>query len=427
LSILKSITEIIIWIAYPFILIIGVFKPNVRAGFSERLGRLPDLKTAGKKERCVFCCASVGEVATAAPFMYRWIDDHPDQRVVIATTTPTGKKVALRNFEEEADVFLRPLDFGRCPDRWLDKVKPARIILVETELWPLFLGECVKRDIPVHVINGRISNSSIRGYLKWKRFFTPFISRFKSLAVQNNTHQERFIQLGAAPDRITVTGNLKFCHIRNEAEIDKMTLEIMEPFSHGKRVIVAGSTHKGEEGAILNAFAALYEEFSDLKLIIAPRHLERIAEVQLEVAKAGFPFALRSQLVPEAAHDYPVMILDTHGELASVYEYATIAFVGGSLVQVGGHNVLEPARFGIPVLYGPFIENFQDEVNLLDVSGAGSVVADFRTLAVVIHDLFANPEKIRQKGIAAKKAIHDVEDVLARTMETITGGSPNKA
>ena len=420
MNILKAITDILIWLAYPIVLIVGIFQTNVRRGLSDRLGKLPDLDK-GKSEDCtVFCCASVGEVVTAAPFMFRWIDDHPGQRVVIATSSPSGKKVALRNFEDEAKVFLRPLDFGRCPQRWLDKVKPTRIILVETELWPVFLYECDLRSLPVHVINGRISNSSIRGYIKWKRFFTPFISKFKSLAVQNNTHKDRFIQLGADPKRITVTGNLKFSGIKNHIKIPEATDEIMTSFSKGHVVIVAGSTHKGEEEAIVNAFHALYEEFPGLKLIIAPRHLERIADVQLEVAKAGYPFALRSQLFSDCAQDYPIMILDTHGELAYVYNYATIAFVGGSLVQVGGHNVLEPARFGIPVLYGPFVDNFQDEVNLLDTSGGGAVVADFRTLAVVLHDLLANPDQIKRKGLAAKNALKKVEDVLDKTMATVS-------
>jgi 3-deoxy-D-manno-octulosonic-acid transferase len=253
--------------------------------------------------------------------------------------------------------------------------------------------------------------------------FAPVLAKFSKIAVQNQNYADRFIALGANPDRVKVTGSMKFTAIRQAPEIPPELAQIMVPFSKDSRVIVAGSTHAGEETAVLGAFGSLYRQHDDLKLLLAPRHLERIAEVENEVRDTGLSYVLRSRVDSFAAEFPAVMILDTHGELSSAYKYATLAFVGGSLEPIGGHNVLEPARFGVPVLYGPFVDNFMDEVSLLERSKGGAMVADAGSMAVVIHELLLDPDQIREKGKAAKNALDDVSGVLTATYDWISSGT----
>ena len=418
LRVFNTLTDILVWVLVPFVWFAGLFKESIRTGFGDRAGRIP---TSTGLPRTMICCASVGEISTAAPFIRAWQRRHADQRLVIATSTPTGRAYARRLFQGEIDVYLRPLELGRCAVRWLNAQNVTCVILMETELWPLFLRECLTRELPVHVINGRISNRSIHRYRKLKKVFAPLLSRFVSLAVQNQTYADRFIELGAAPDRVTVTGNLKFSAIRREPEMPPGLAEVLTPFAQGQIVMIAGSTHKGEETAVLKAFRDLVDHVPNLRLLIAPRHLERLSEVEAEVKSTGLPYARRTMLTAQSAALAMIMILDTHGELSAAYRFGTLAFVGGSLVDIGGHNLLEPIRFGVPVLYGPYIDNFLDEAMLIETSGGGALVADLHTLAIVLHDLIQSPQKLQTMGQAAQKVLDQVQGVLEKTLASVLG------
>lgn len=421
LRLFRFVTEGLVWIAYPILWLYGRFHRIVGEGLQDRMGFF-HIEPQEKVSRCVvFCCASIGEVGTAEPAIRAWRARRPEETVVVATTTPTGKRFAQRRFNDDAGVvaYLRPLDLGRCPARWLEALDARRVILVETELWPLFLRESIGRRLPVHVINGRISDRSYPSYHRLKWLFAPLVGRFASVAVQNGLYRKRFINLGVPDQRVIVSGNLKYCAIREPTPISPELDELLSIFSRGRSVLVAGSTHPGEENTVLEAYRELVQHFPDLRLVIAPRHLERIHEVEAVVRDTGFPYALRSRLDSQRADQAMIVILDTHGELAGAYKHATIAYVGGSLVDVGGHNILEPATFAVPVLYGPYIDNFIDEAMLLERAGGSATVADFRTLAVVLHDLLGDPQKAKHMGNQARQVLSKVEGVLAKTLDTV--------
>ena len=418
MGVITIISEILVWIAYPFVLIYGFFNSRARKGIKERFGLLR--VAPGDAPATVICCASVGEVVTASSFVWKWLLSHPYERVIIATSSPEGKKTALGGFDGKVEAYLRPIDLGRRPAAWLEILNVKRLILLETELWPFFLWETHERNIPVHVISGRISNRSFAGYMKLKWLFGSLLKKITSIAAQSETHAKRFIELGANPDKVIVTGNLKFSSTRQEPEEPEGLAWIMDPFSEDSIVLVAGSTHAGEEKAILDAYESLTRKFDDIKLLIAPRHTDRAPEVEALIKQKGYPLLFRSKADPARAARAPIMILDTLGELSATYKWATVAFVGGSLVDVGGHNVLEPARFGIPVLYGPYVDNFIDETTILDRSGGGALVADAHSLAVVLHELLESESLLKEKGAAAKKALEKIHGILDRTIESIS-------
>lgn len=410
-------SEILVWLAYPFVLLYGLFNPRALKGIKERYGLLQDARS--ESPATIICCASVGEVVTASSFVWKWLSLHPDERVIIATSSPEGKKAALGGFDGKVEAYLRPVDLGRRPAGWLERLNVKRLILLETELWPFFLWETHRREIPVHVISGRISGRSFSRYLQLKWLFAPLIKKITSIAAQSETYSKRFIQLGARPETVTVTGNLKFSSSRSALEEPEDIARLMDSFSKDSMVVIAGSTHAGEEKAILEAYELLTGKFDNIKLVIAPRHTDRIHEVEALVKEKGFPFLLRSKADPESAASAPIVLVDTLGELSAIYKWAAVAFVGGSLVDVGGHNVLEPARFGIPVLYGPYVDNFIDETTILDRSGGGAMVADARSLAVVLHELLDSDQLIKEKGKAAKEALDHIHGILERTIDTI--------
>lgn len=415
-------------------LVIGIFYLSVflwrkkfHAGFMQRLGILPrDLKL---KAPIWIHAVSVGEVMSIRPFLEELKKIYPDKRFVISTVTPTGNKIA-RNIASSQDwVTYLPLDLSFIVSSVIKKIKPSLFILTETELWPNLITCLYQKGIPVIVVNARISDGSFKGYLCIRFLLKNILNKIHLFCVQTRRDSQRLVRLGVSENRIRITGNMKFdIHdytvLRKDAKDLKPKLGI-EP---QEKFLVAGSTHAGEEEDILIAYKKLLKNFPDLRLLIAMRHPERALEVQRLIQLSGFAAIRISQLSPSEASrsdKKAVFILDTVGELLSFYSIADIVFVGGSLIKKGGHNILEPAMFAKPVLFGPHMFNFRDIAELFLEQRAALLVKDTQELYLKIKDLLDNPSQIefltqRARDLlianqgATQKNIQIIKDLCSR-------------
>lgn len=324
---------------------------------------------------------SVGEVIALENLIKKTKETFPDCKLVVTTGTKTGQEIAKKKFDGIADfITYFPLDIDFCVKSFLNKIKPDVVLIAETELWPTFAQYCKKMNIPLFVINGRISDSTFRSYCLLKPFFTGLFKNYAGIFTQSAQDKEKFIQIGAPADKTEVMRNLKFDVKKVHAEFD---------LGDG-RIIIAGSTHKGEDEIILNAFSQLKKEFSDIKLLLAPRHLTRETEVKVLVEKTGLPYGLRSNNDRFDKND--IIILNTLGELSKIYQICDFAFIGGSFNKTGGHNPLEAVVYEKPAISGPSIHNFKDIYWLLTQSNAGKVVKTPEELTNYMHKLLADKD-----------------------------------
>ncbi len=330
-----------------------------REGLRERLGRVPRRLVAGSgaggRPLIWLHAVSVGEVLAVTRLVKTLDAALPEYSVAISTTTRTGQALARERFGANR-VFYCPLDLPWAVRAYLNALKPRMLVLAETEFWPNLLNGCFRRGIPVAVVNARISDRSWPRYQMLRRLWKPLLRRLGSVLAQSETDSERLIGIGCAPERVAVAGNLKFdVRAAEEAEATRL----LKASTASLRFVVAGSTLEGEEAALVEAWPRLLAEDAQLAMVLAPRHPERFASVAALLEKSGIRWTRRSKLEPaEPLHAGEIVLLDTIGELASVYSLASVAFVGGSLVPAGGHNPLEPAQFGVPIVIGPHYANF---------------------------------------------------------------------
>ena len=331
-----------------------------REGLMERLGRVP---TRLKSTRPVIWlhAVSVGEVLAVSHLVLELDRAFPAHQLLISTTTRTGQILARERFGAHR-VFYWPLDLPWAIGAYLNALQPKLLILAETEFWPNLLSGCFRRNIPVAVVNARISDRSWPRYLRLRRFWQPFLSRISAVLAQTDIDAERLRAIGCSPQRVSVAGNLKFdVRAAEEAEATRL----LRAKSRGFRFVVAGSTLDGEEAALVEAWPRLLEADPKLVLVLALRHPERFAAVDALLERSGIRWIKRSDWRAQPIDDMPplsagqIVLLDTIGELASVYSLATVAFIGGSLIPAGGHNPLEPAQFGVPIIMGPHYANFR--------------------------------------------------------------------
>jgi 3-deoxy-D-manno-octulosonic-acid transferase len=359
----------------------------------------------------------VGEVAAASILARLWTTHRPTLSLLVSTVTGTGREVAKRSIPQAAGVVYFPLDLPMTVHGALAAVRPRLVLLTETEIWPNFLRACAASKIPVVMINGRISCRSFRRYRVVHRFFGRVLQDIDLFCMQSSADAERILALGAPPDRIRVVGNLKFdvaprsdaCSL---AEQWRQTLQI----GPGQPVVVAGSTHAGEEEALLRAFIRLRQEFPELLLILAPRHPDRLPGVEDLVAGNGLTAVRRSELAGAPSGVPQIVLLDTIGELAGLYAIGSVTFVGGSLIPKGGHNLLEPALYGRPVLFGPHMENFAEASGLFLERGAALQVKDAGDLAEQLAGLLRDPAKRDRMGRAAMEALAAHRGACERTV-----------
>jgi 3-deoxy-D-manno-octulosonic-acid transferase len=392
-------------------------------GLRQRLGKLPLLS---KHPVIWLHCVSVGETQAARPLVDRLRKEFPDHALVVSTITRTGQKLAQDVFARQADgVFYFPFDWRWSVRRALRIINPSVVLLMETELWPNFLRECQAREIPVALVNGRISRQSYRRYA-WIKFFLKRVLESLSIAVmQSETDAQRLQDLGMRSDQIRTAGNLKFDAGAFPSAGEK-TAGIRERFGllAGEPLILAASTHAPEEKIILESFKQVRAS-QPVRLMLAPRHPERFAEVASLIQSTGLSWARRTNAPDAGDASTAVILLDTIGELPATYALASVVFVGGSIVDRGGHNVLEPASSGVPVVTGAHTHNFHAIVDLLNEAGAivqlPPVEGDAASaaLAEVFIDLLANSERRTELATRATQLIATNQGAAERTINLI--------
>jgi 3-deoxy-D-manno-octulosonic-acid transferase len=391
---------------------------------SERLGRIPDpelRKIAGRPVIWVHA-VSVGETLAAKPLLVALKREYPDHAILVSNSTATGREVTGRIAGVDLNVCF-PFDFSFAVGRALDAVKPQAIIIMETEVWANFTREAARRDIPVILANGRISDRSFGRYLKFSWAFRPALRLFSALGMQTPSDGERIVAIGAPQERTVTLGNLK-CDIPfgAVAEAEKAAIRSRYSIPGNLAVITAGSTRSGEDPFIIEAYRRLLAERPDLFLVLVPRHPERAGEIAALLQRNALPFRRRTELASGTDASFnagEVLLVDTVGELMNLYSLADIGYVGGSLVPVGGHNLLEPASLGIPSVFGPHMNNFREITALVLQYGAGIQVATPEELPRVWAELLADEGKRRALGLNALRMMQENGGATLRHLKAI--------
>jgi 3-deoxy-D-manno-octulosonic-acid transferase len=421
----------------PIILFRMIVRGKYRAGWGQKLlGQVPQ---RDRTQPCLWLHAvSVGEVLQLEPLLAALAQSDARLEFVISTTTATGFDVARKRYPGHQIVYF-PLDFSWAVNAALSRINPTAIALVELELWPNFVHAAARRNIPVLLVNGRIGERSYRGYRRIRPLMQSILQKISVLAVQSDTYARRLQDLGAQRSRIHVTGSIKFDRVETDRNNPRtVALRRLFGLQQTDRVLIAGSTQAPEERYALESYLQLQRRFPDLRLILVPRHKERFEEVSRLVAdEFRLPLIRRSELSsdmpdrspgPRAASrgsaPPPIFLLDTLGELSSCWGLADIAFVGGSLTQRGGQNMIEPAGFGAAVLFGPNTWNFKDVVELLLCHEAALVVRNADELTSVLESLLANPSRAAEFGERARQLVTAQRGATPRTVELICQALP---
>lgn len=422
LAIYSALLALVLILGTPWWLLRMATNGRYRAGLTGRLGKIPpELNLAVAKRRVIWLHAvSVGEVVAATELIREMRKALPDWVIAVSTTTETGQKLARERLGAESPVFYLPLDFAVLVRRYLKALRPELLILMESELWPNLIKECANAEIPIAVINARISDRSFPRYRRLKALWTPLLRQVSLFLAQSEETASRLVGIGAPKERVRTSGNLKY-DIRATEET-AMTVLLREKISIGTKVLVAGSTLEGEEKMLLEAWTKVLEITPGAVLILAPRRTERFDIVAGLVEAAGFDVVRAGKLQPGevALGQEGVILLDTIGDLASVYSLGTAAFVGGSLVPMGGHNPLEPARFGVPVIMGESWENFREIIASMQAAKAVHIVAA-PDLANAITDLLTNEESAKEMGRRGQAVFTAQAGATGRTLDALVG------
>ncbi len=424
-----------IWFVYnilfsiAFILMLPYFflrmrrRGGYRRHFMQRLGcYTPDVKRKLQQPGRIWMHAvSVGEVFVALRFMEEFRAHDPSCRFVLTVTTSTGHQVAEKYLQESDVLLYFPVDFPPIMNKVLCLIKPGCVLLVETELWPNLIRLARKRGIPVYLVNGRLSERSYKGYRKTGLFVRATLRQLNRLFIQDAAAAERFRALGALPESVHVMGSAKYDTAVPAAAAEQYAAAVLAPLNWPPeaRLIVAGSTWPGEEAAMCSIYKTLRSKGMTVRLIIAPRHVERSHEVIAALECSGLSYVRRSeqQISTDGSHD--VLLLDTTGELKYLYPCAAVTFIGKSLTQHGGQNPLEAAVYGKPVVVGPHMENFPVIVNEMCSSGGLIMVRDEQEAGVVIADLLENEEMREEIGRKARDTIKRKAGAVNETVSQI--------
>lgn len=394
-------------------------RKKYRAGFFEKCGFIEPWN--GPVRPIWVHAVSVGEVMAAVPLVKEIKRRYPGLPLVVSTITETGNQTARQHLRQADRVIYFPYDYPVIVRAVARAINPQIFIMLETEIWPNFLRELSGRGIPVLMISGRISERSFRNYRLFRFFFTRVLARVSRLCMQSAEDAQRITAIGAQSGRVLVGGNIKF-----DLQVPPITLQEQERlrgdfgFAPGQQIFIAGSTHRGEEEAVLSVFTAIRRRFPAAALILAPRHPERFDEVESLLRQSGLSYVRRTVLqqgrqAPGAA----VILLDTIGELFKTYSTGTVVFIGGSLVPVGGHNVLEPAVFGKPVIFGRHMHNFREIARMMRRRQAGIEVAGVEAFTAEALRLFENPEVCEEIGGNAFRVIQENIGAVRRSVDIL--------
>ncbi len=399
----------LLMLAAPFVYVAAALPPFRR--HRERLGRYdPELPARIRGRRVIWVHnASVGELLAAIPLVRALRTRVADAAVVLSSTSFAGRDLASRAAEADAAVLL-PLDLPWVIDRALATLRPSLFVFTETEIWPNLLRALARRGVPTVLVSGRISPRSFPRYRRVGRFIRRVLGEVSFLGMQSEAEADRVRALGAPAERIAVTGSLKLDGLVPAAAF---AIDLAGP------LWIAASTHAGEEEICIAAYTRLRGRFPDLRLLLAPRHLDRLPDVEAVLARAGAAYVRRSALDGAWRGTPDVLLLDTLGELAGLYGRAAVAFVGGTLVPVGGHNLLEPARAGVPMLFGPHVESVAETAAALEAKGGCRRVKSGAELESALGDLLATPETRRRMGAAARLAASP-GGAVEKSLEAVT-------
>jgi 3-deoxy-D-manno-octulosonic-acid transferase len=389
--------------------------------FRERMGRLPVYLNMDGDRSIWIHAVSVGEVLATRPLIPALRQRYPNHQVYLSTTTMTGNEVAQKSMRGVEGFFYAPFDFPGPVKRVLATLNPSLLVIMETEIWPNLIHEAHRRGTRIAIVNGRISPKSFAGYRRIRGFLRGVLAEVDVFLMQGEAHAERIRALGAPADRVRVTGNLKFDAVEAERTPERLARIIAGESGRHRPLWVAGSTVAGEEELILRAYQYVCERVPHAGLVLAPRRPERFSEVPALVESAGFRCVRRSTLDPGAWRDGDVVLLDSLGELAQVYSLATVVFVGGSLVPSGGHNILEPAVAGKPVIVGPYMENFQEIAEKFRAEGAMVQVTSAEELAREVTSLLTDEARRRNLGERAKSLVDRNRGAVRNTIDGLAG------
>lgn len=398
------------------------------ADWRERLGYLPerfeDTHLHGPGSVWIHA-VSLGETLAVSGLVHALQAEYPDRRIFLSCVTPAGREVGEARMPGVTGHFYLPLDFRFSVRRAFARVQPALLMIVETELWPNLLRTAREEGSRVVLVNARLSSRSFRGYRLAKPFIGKILNCIDWIGAQTKADAERFIALGASPDRVAVTGNLKFDGQPPQAGQFSSQLRAGLAVAQRGPVWLAASTMPGEESLLLQAWSEIRKQHPKALFILVPRHPKRFEEVAQLLGESGRSFVRRTAMEP-GAEDFAdrlqtpeIMLLDTVGELAGILEVADLVFMGGSLVPTGGHNLLEPAYWGKPILFGPHMENFRDIAHLFLEAGAADTVHHPADLASRVHELLQDERKRKEMGGRAKQLMERGSGATGRTLERL--------
>jgi 3-deoxy-D-manno-octulosonic-acid transferase len=401
----------------PYLLYQAIRYRKYITSLKQRMGYLPVTFNLDGDRSIWIHAVSVGEVLTARALLPELRERYPRLRIFLSTTTMTGQQVAAKNLQYVDQVFYFPFDLGFVVQRTLRLVRPRLFVMMETEIWPNLLRACHRAGVKTALVNGRISSRSYPRYRFVRPLFRRVLKHVDRFCMQSDESARRIIDLGAPRDRVSVTGSLKFDSLEfpdaggpldgGFRTQDRGRNRVLRYFriSPDRPVVIAASTLRGEEAPVLEAFLRIRASTPSALLVIAPRKPERFDEAERLARAAGYTVARRSELRVDAEPRQQVVILDSIGELAQLFQIATAVFVGGSLVDAGGHNILEPAVFGKPIVFGPHMENFADIARTFLDSGAAIQVRDERELGPVLIGLLGDPVRRASLGAAARALV----------------------
>ena len=393
--------------ASPFLILRALVSASFREQIREKMAgarSLPQLQGT-----LWIHASSVGEVRLAKTLIAGLIKEGESRPIALSTFTPTGYALALE--EKLPNVFRLPLDFPIWLNPVFERLQPAKLVLIEAELWPALLRQCKRRSIPVIQVNGRVSEKSVKCYGKFPAFLLWMTGAIKQFSMRSQTDADRFLQLGVAQEKVQVTGNIKF----DVAETEE---KYQPQWKADSQVLVFGSTRPGEEGPIMEALVKLQKEFPGLIGVIAPRHMERCREVEDLIREFEVDYALLSK--QDDLTNCAVLLVDSLGKLNAFYKSAIVTYVGGGFnPRFGGQNILEPAALGKPVLFGKFMNNFEEEAKLLTQSGGGLQLQNIEDLYDVLKRLLTNADERQKLGQSAEATVKANSGALKRNIELI--------
>src|SRR3990167_1830327 len=416
---MRYLYTILLYFATPFLVLRLFWKSRKNPAYRQRWWERFGFFTWQPQSQCLWLHAvSLGESIAAVPLITALIEQYPDYAITVTTTTPTGAQFIQKKFDTHVQHIYAPFDLPSIIRRFLQKLRPVKMIIMETELWPNLLLELQRAEIPVMIANARLSEKSFAKYQRAKRFFKPLLQSIKMVAAQSENDGQRFAALGVLPQCIMITGNIKFDQTIPASVIEQA--KILRQHWQARPTWIAASTHSGEETEILAALALIRQQFPHTLLIIAPRHPERFQSVADLCKSNNYTLARRSQ------HEIPctktaIYLADTTGELLLLYAASDVAFVGGSLIPMGGHNLIEPASLGLPIISGPHLHNFTTIRDLLLHQDGLLLVNNAKELAQQVMQLFKNQALRQQRGARAWRVSEQNRGALAKHLHWIQG------